>query len=156
MLRSLVGSEMCIRDRLIPCACPMFCFVRLLSAIREVDFLGIWPRRKKIGKTRHEIRIAIREVSLKTRKKNPVSNDLNSVYNRTKYKRCFTKQKRRRRRRRTAKQNLKDAKAEECKQAPIIVSFSLRRILSTKTCLHKNCEYRIPKITFQVFFGYGE
>ena len=41
------------------------------------------------------------------------------------FKRCLRKQNRRRRR--IAKQNFKNAIGEECKQAPIIVLFSLRR-----------------------------
>ena len=39
-----VGGGDTRRTGLIPCACPMFCFVRLLSAIREFNFSVFCPR----------------------------------------------------------------------------------------------------------------
>ena len=64
----------------------------------------------------------------------------------SRFKRCLTK--RNRRRRRIAKQNLVNANGEECKQAPIIVLCSLRRI--PKRAITANTEKHLL-----FFFGYG-
>ena len=54
-LSRTVGSGDTQRTRLIPCACPMFCFVGLLSAFRELFLGGILPRRKTLSKTRQKM-----------------------------------------------------------------------------------------------------
>ena len=45
-LSRTVGSGNTRRTRLIPCACPMFCFVGLLSAIHELTF-GYFAEQEK-------------------------------------------------------------------------------------------------------------
>ena len=75
-----VGGGDTRRTGLIPCACPMFCFVGLLSAIRELNFSVFFPGRTKFSKTRHKMLQIVkfsrnREIFAKTRKKKTVDNE---------------------------------------------------------------------------------
>ena len=72
-LSCAVGSSDTRRTRLIPCACPMFCFVGLLSAFREIIF-RYFAEDEKIQHNAKQ-NAEIREFSVKTRKKNVVNND---------------------------------------------------------------------------------
>ena len=44
--RTVGSGDTTRRTRLIPCACPMFCFVGLLSAIREMFFSNFAEKEK--------------------------------------------------------------------------------------------------------------
>ena len=72
-LSRTVGSGDTRRTRLIPCACPMFCFVGLLSAIRELIF-RYFAEEENIQQNAKQ-NAEIREFSVKTRKNNVVNND---------------------------------------------------------------------------------
>ena len=65
-LSHTVGSGDTRRARLIPCACPMFCFVGLLSAIRELIFRYFAEEEKNQQIATKNA--AINEISVKTRK----------------------------------------------------------------------------------------
>ena len=71
-LSRTVGSGDTRRTRLIPCACTMFCFVRLLSAIREMIF-RYFAEEEKIEQNERQ-NAEIREFSVKTRKKKVANN----------------------------------------------------------------------------------
>ena len=72
-LSRTVGSGDTRRTRLIPCACPMFCFVGLLSAIRELIF-RYFAEEENIQQNAKQ-NAEIRDFSVKTREKNVVNDD---------------------------------------------------------------------------------
>ena len=66
-LSRTVGSGDTWRTRLIPCACTTFCFVGLLSAIREI-FFRFFAQEGKIQQNAQQ-NAETREFSVKTREK---------------------------------------------------------------------------------------
>ena len=78
-LSRTVGSGDTRRTRLIPCVCPKFCFVGLLSAIREFHFSVFCPRRK--NQQNATSTAAIREISVKTKKKKRLTTTLRKKKN---------------------------------------------------------------------------
>ena len=66
-LSRTVGSGDTRRTRLIPCACTMFCFVGLSSAICEINF-SFFAEEEKIQQTRNKM-LKFVNFSGKTRKK---------------------------------------------------------------------------------------
>ena len=72
-LSRTVGSGDTRRTRLIPCACAMFCFVGLLSAIREF-IVRYFAEEKKIEQNAKQ-NAENREFPVKTRKKTLIVNN---------------------------------------------------------------------------------